>query len=141
MRIYIEVSAKKYESLKRPASAALSAALSFLKKKNSAVEVYLLTNKEMSRLNKRLRGRTGATNVISLQGKNSPRPDLKGVFLGEVFISPAYIKSRGESLFRILIHGLLHTLGYTHGHLRDRIKMEALENRIEAHLRTKKIYL
>lgn len=134
-------SRSKYRSLEPHLRAALSAALSFLKEKPKEIDVYLIEDKEMQKLNRQFRGKNKPTNVLSFESSEGAfRPDLKGGFLGEVILAPDYIKTKKESLSRLLIHGVLHLLGYSHKSLRDRIKMEALENRIEAHLKGTKKY-
>jgi Predicted metal-dependent hydrolase len=75
-------------------------------------------------------------NVLAFPAiKGFPRPDLPKPFLGEVYVNPDYIKAHGESLEYMVIHGILHLLGYVHERTRDRIRMERTEERILKFLR------
>lgn len=93
--------------------------------KGKYVEVYLVGNKFMEK------------NVLSFEApKKFPRPDVKGYeSLGEVYLNPDYIRKNGEDLAFMLVHGLLHLLGYDHKKERDRIKMEAKEKELMEKLR------
>lgn len=67
-------------------------------------------------------------NVLSfIAPKGFPRPDRRGVFLGELYLNPDYIRRRGENFDHLLIHGFLHLLGYDHRQERDRMRMEKKE--------------
>jgi rRNA maturation RNase YbeY len=67
-------------------------------------------------------------NVLSyVAPKEMPRPDIKGKFLGEIHLNPLRIQKNKESLPRMLVHGLLHLVGYNHKKKSDRIKMEKKE--------------
>jgi probable rRNA maturation factor len=48
--------------------------------------------------------------------------------LGEIYISPDFIKKHQQSLAHMVVHGILHLLGYDHETEKDRLKMEAVEN-------------
>ncbi len=148
MRIIIEGTRAKYKSLEPKVRATLSAAFVFLKKK-ATLDVYLVSNGEIQSLNRRYRGKNKATNILSFEWGKFPflvgdadlpagrqaRQDVKKENLGEIFLAPDYVRSHKESISRLLVHGLLHLFGYTHSRIRDRIMMEALEDRIEAHLK------
>lgn len=112
--------------------AALSS-LKNLKKGHFLVNIFLISNPEMSRLNKLFRGRTGPTNILSFnEPVNFPHPELsKGSkLLGEICLAPSYIKARDEDIVRLTIHGVLHLAGYTHSQEHGRIKMEKKEKEI-----------
>ncbi len=72
---------------------------------------------------------TMKTNVHSYEARSGvPRPDIyPAINLGEVYLNPKQIKERGEDFSFMLIHGLLHLLGYDHLKDDDRIKMERQE--------------
>ncbi len=103
-----------------------------------AIEVYLISDREMKGLNFKSRRMNKPTNILSFNaGRGSVRPDLKKNtrFLGEIFLAPDHIRSRGESLNFLFIHGFLHLLGYTHDRKRDTIKMEKLEGKLSQKLK------
>ncbi|MFZ5364858.1 MAG: rRNA maturation RNase YbeY [Patescibacteria group bacterium] len=94
------------------------------------VSVALVNNREIQKLNKRYRGKNKPTDVLSFALET---PDL-----GEIVISlPEAVKSAsrlGHSWHRemqfLLVHGLLHLLGYDHETARDRRRMEAVQDKI-----------
>ena len=75
----------------------------------------------MRRLNRRVTGRRGLTDVLAF---GLPQPD--GRMLGDVYVCPAaaerYVEKKGreergavgEELIRLAVHGTLHVLGYDH---------------------------
>lgn len=101
--------------------------LDILGEKKAILEVYAVDDKYMESLNKRFRGKYSSTNVLSFPyPKDFPRIGLNK-YLGEIYLSPSYIKRHGESLEYMLLHGILHLLGFNHEAKGDRIKMESLE--------------
>ncbi|MEK7651410.1 MAG: rRNA maturation RNase YbeY [Patescibacteria group bacterium] len=102
-------------------------------KKNLSLEVFLVSDSEMKKINRKFKGKNRPTNVLSFEAeKGSLRPDLGSGrrFLGEIFLAPDYIRARGENIGFLFIHGFLHLLGYTHKGKRDRIRMEILEEEL-----------
>ncbi|HTX86728.1 MAG TPA: rRNA maturation RNase YbeY [Candidatus Nanoarchaeia archaeon] len=92
-----------------------------LKKKD--VSIALIVDVRMRQLNFRYRKKNCPTDVLSFAGE--------GNFLGEIIIDPAQIKRqarengngfRNELIF-ILVHGLLHLVGYDDRTEKDRLKM------------------
>lgn len=83
-----------------------------LKLKNKYVEVYLVKDN---------------FNVHSFPAvKNFPRPDIEPYKnLGEIYINP----ERGDVVF-LVVHGLLHLIGYDHKKKNDRLKMEKKEQEL-----------
>jgi len=111
----------------------LERALFFMKKNNCSVDFSLVTAPTMRRLNREFRGKDVPTNVLSFEWREGfPHPDEKrGVrYLGEMVIAPTVARRRGDHFPLLVVHGLLHLLGYTHKRVRDRIKMERTEERL-----------
>lgn len=105
--------------------------LARLKIKDSYADVFLVSNAEIKKLNKKFRGKNKPTNVLSFPfAKNFPEPTKGKKFLGEIYLSPKYIKDHGENIEFMLVHGLLHLLGFNHIKKSDRIKMERQEKRL-----------
>ena len=116
---------KRLENLAREA-------LVFLGHKDSFVEVNLVSSSLMRSLNLKFRGKDSTTNILSFgvpQEFPKPHKTLPN-FLGEVYLDQAYIKSRDENIDYLLIHGLLHLLGFGHERYDDRIKMTKLESKM-----------
>ncbi len=107
---------------------ALLKALDFLGKEG-LVEVSLVTDSEMARINKETRGKEGPTAVLSFEEPEEiPQPEVPQ--LGEIYLAPGVIEGRGMDPVKVAIHGLLHLLGYTHERESDTMRMENLEKRI-----------
>jgi len=76
----------------------------------------------MRALNKQYRGKNGTTDVLSFPAREGPFADVRPELLGDIVISiplaEKQARSAGHSLNReiemLLIHGLLHLLGYDH---------------------------
>ncbi|OGZ53582.1 MAG: hypothetical protein A3B25_00570 [Candidatus Ryanbacteria bacterium RIFCSPLOWO2_01_FULL_48_26] len=109
-------------------------ALSFLSFDNSTVEIFLLSGKEMLKLEKRvgLRKAAGHTpNVLSFtEPIGFPRPETKKRILGEVYVNKDLAKHGFGELAYLLVHGILHLIGYSHTKKNDILQMEALEKKI-----------
>lgn len=113
--------------------------LEFLNQKDVVVEINLVKSSVMKSLNHRFMGKNTATNVLSFTSPpDFPHPHKKlPRFLGEVYLAPAYIRRREENIDYLLMHGLLHLLGFDHKRYDDRIKMKRLEKRLLRWQKTK----
>ena len=113
------------------------------------VAVRLIGDAEMARLNETYRKRRGPTDVLSFPGTaNCAKPGtLKqqarkagGGFLGDIAIAPKVARRNAKSLGRqlpeelkvLILHGVLHLLGYDHE--TDRGEMERTEVRLRRKL-------
>lgn len=110
-----------------------------------SVFVRFVADKEMARLNRTFRDKRQTTDVLSFPTETRSRPvslrrrarALRGSFLGDIAISPAVARRNAKRLGRtmseeictLMLHGVLHLLGYDHE--TDRGEME----RVEATLR------
>ncbi len=97
----------------------------------AGVTVCLVSDEEMERMNEQFRKKKGPTDVLSFPAVKRRRPlrprrrsrRIKGgEFLGDIAISPAtarrYAKKNGRTLASelqvLILHGILHLLGYDH---------------------------
>ena len=120
--ILLDKEAKKYEKEIKQKAKKLAKFLI----KNKEAEIYLINGRRMRWLNKRFRGKNKSTNVLSFQ-----KPKIfPGNKLGEVYLDPIYIEKHKEDLDLMLVHGVLHILGYDHEKKDDRIKMEKREAKL-----------
>jgi len=111
--------------------------------------VCLLTDREMKRLNTTYRKKRKTTDVLSFPSEDRPKPKglkgaaraLRGEFLGDIAISPAvarrnakrFGRSMAEEIRILLLHGILHLMGYDHES--DRGEMEREEAKLRRRLR------
>ena len=102
----------------------------------SDFEVYLLGDRFWKRhreeFKRTKRGRHMARdgfNVLSYPHSLFPGPYRKKM-LGIVYLDLDYIERRGEDAVFMLLHGILHLLGYGHVRKNDRIRMERQERRL-----------
>jgi len=106
----------------------------------SDVTVCLVSDKAITGLNREFRKKMGPTDVLSFPGgersKASAGRKREAVYLGDIAIAPAtarrYARKHGRPLameLRVLIlHGLLHLLGYDHE--TDHGEMDRIEQRL-----------
>jgi probable rRNA maturation factor len=106
--------------------------------------VLLVDDREITRLNRQYFRRNRPTNVISFPMLEETPLSLRARVLGDVVISSETAereaaevgkKTEDEVLF-LLIHGILHLVGYDHERVRkDRVEMEAKEQELFALLK------
>ncbi len=112
-----------------------------VKQSRAELSIALVGDREMLPLNRKYRNKRKTTDVLSFLVEDQPLPGAK--MLGDVVISVEQArrqaKERGKSLksemVTLLIHGILHLLGYDHekSPCQARI-MFAYERKLYAHL-------
>jgi probable rRNA maturation factor len=118
-----------------------AAALRSLDQPPTTLSVVLVGRQEMHVLNSRFRKKDYATDVLSFSYENTVMED--GPFLGEIVLAPEIAAQQAENyhttlereLRKLLLHGILHLLGYDHES--DRGQM----NRIQTKLIRRKFFL
>lgn len=76
------------------------------------------------------KGGSRVADVLSFaEPRGFPHPESKKRFLGEIYLNESLKSDPGRLKF-LLIHGLLHLVGFTHDKNRDTIKMQSLEKRL-----------
>ena len=107
------------------------------------VTVRIVGREEGSRLNERFRGRPGPTNVLSFPFAPPPgAPSAADRELGDVVLCAPVVnreardqgKPRGDHWAHLVVHGVLHLLGYDHDTPGAAERMEGLERRLLAGL-------
>jgi probable rRNA maturation factor len=107
----------------------------------SEVELSLVLtgDAEQRRLNQRFRGRDGPTNVLSFPTTDAAAPPPGApLLLGDVVLACETVareaaeqqKPFSDHLRHLVVHGVLHLLGYDHGEAAAARRMEALETAI-----------
>jgi probable rRNA maturation factor len=115
----------------------------------AGLTVRLVSDAEISRMNETFRKKKGPTDVLSFPMMARRRPVRlrrgsrtvgAGEYLGDIAISPAtakrYAKKNGRKLSSelqvLILHGVLHLLGYDHE--TDRGKMDRIEQKLRKRL-------
>lgn len=105
------------------------------------LSILFTDDKGIAELNKRYLGKKGPTNVLAFPMSAGPEPDYDSTMLGDVVISvdTAILESErlGDPLAytidRLLVHGILHLLGFDHTKsAKEAARMEKEENRLMA---------
>lgn len=113
--------------------------------------VSLVTNAQIARWNRRYRGKTGPTDVLSFPTKSAREPRRKnsrsngdqpvdGNYLGDIAIAPAVARRNARRFGRtfeqemhiLVLHGMLHLMGYDHE--TDRGQMDRREQKMRREL-------
>ena len=106
-------------------------------RKKSGLSIALVGPKKMRELNKKYRKKDKVANVLSFpNGKESTLSGVEGFGLGEVVLCPQEVKKDArkygmifeKALAWMLVHGILHLLGYDHAKERDAKHMEQKEH-------------
>ncbi len=116
---------------------AVEKTLSGLKYKNGEVSVHLVGETEMQTLNRVHRGFDRPTDVLSFSALEGERVGPDNPDIGDIFLCIPYIRAQAkrvgvqyrEECIRMLIHGVLHALGYDHGNKRDAAEMFGLQEK------------
>lgn len=90
--------------------------------RDSVLSVLLVGDRAMRTLNRRYRGKDRTTDVLSFSFREGPGADVQRSLLGDIVIcvptARRQARDAGHSLQgeidRLLIHGLLHLVGYDH---------------------------
>ena len=93
--------------------------------------VTFVSNQKIRVLNKKYRHKDKPTDILSFRTGEEYEA-------GDIFLAPEYIRKQLEKSkrpaeqwhTRLLIHGLLHLLGFTHGRRADFAKMNRIEEKI-----------
>jgi len=89
---------------------------------DTELSILITGDDEIKALNERYRGKKEPTNVLAFPMWKGPGPDPDTGLLGDVVISADRAREESrcigepvqDTFYRLLIHGLLHLLGYDH---------------------------
>lgn len=104
--------------------------LLLLRRPDAAANIYIIPDSLMRKLNFKYRRKDKPTTVLSFSDPKIPHPETKMKFLGDIYLAPRYIKKSGGDIKELLIHGLLHLVGYDHEKKDDKIRMEKKEQEL-----------
>lgn len=105
-------------------------------KKNYQVNIFFVNSAKMSQLNKKFFRRSYATDVISLPLEKESL--IREVLLGDIFIcgdtamrqAQEYGHSYKNEITLLIVHGMLHLLGYDDIKPEDKKKMQREEQKV-----------
>ena len=108
---------------------------------NISVNLILTDNEYIKKINSEFRGKDKPTDVISFAYRDDPFPVIDNLMeeLGDIYISlekaaeqaVEYEVTVADELKRLIIHGVLHLLGYDHELSdEDEKKMNSIEEKI-----------
>jgi probable rRNA maturation factor len=119
-----------------------------LRLRGESVAIRMVSDAEMARLNETYRKKKGTTDVLSFPAEERRRPGnlrrqlkkVRDAELGDIAISPVvakrnaklYGRTLNEEIQILILHGVLHLLGYDHE--TDRGEMERVEMRLRRRL-------
>jgi rRNA maturation RNase YbeY len=110
---------------------------------DAELSIALVDDAAGAKLNRRWRGKPGATDVLSFSLLEGPHARHRGALLGDVVIAVGVARrqarAHGHALadecLRLLIHGVLHLLGYDHARPAEARRMRAKERALWKELR------
>jgi len=134
-----------YRIPKRRTIEVLSLATTYLAIKNPDISVVFISSRHMQKLNQLYRQQARPTDVLSFSYDYQPGKLLDG----EIFIcynltiqqAQHYHHSPQQELVKLLVHSLLHLIGYDHHSEQQASMMEKLENKIIIYLSKKTSYV
>ena len=94
----------------------------------ATMDIILLDNESIAALKARFIKKRTEPNVLSFpEPAHFPHPETKKRYLGEIYLNRDILKKSPERANALLLHGVLHLLGYDHIKKDDAKEMEALE--------------
>lgn len=106
-----------------------------------SIAMLLADDARIAGLNAAFRNKPGPTNILSFPGGEEPESgDFGPLHLGDLALARETVfreceeqgKSGADHVLHLVVHGVLHLLGYDHADERSALEMEALERRILA---------
>jgi probable rRNA maturation factor len=109
---------------------------------DAELSLALVSDEQIAALNQRHRAKTGPTDVLAFSLREGRHRAHAGALLGDVVIAPGVASrqaraighSLDEELLRLLIHGLLHLLGFDHVESGEARRMRARERALRSAL-------
>jgi probable rRNA maturation factor len=97
--------------------------------RGKSVGIVLSGNALLKKLNRKFRGKDKPTDVLSFSFNDQD-------FLGEIYLSIPRARAQAreyrvlfrDEIWRLIVHGLFHLLGYTHYRRKNRLEMEKKES-------------
>lgn len=97
----------------------------------ATLDIFLLPDRDIAALKRRFFKKRTEPNVLSFpEPLHFPHPETKKRYLGEIYLNRDILRREPERATPLLLHGILHLLGYDHIKRTDAAKMESLEENI-----------
>jgi probable rRNA maturation factor len=128
--VSIQLRDAKWKALLTPYCKTVEAACNAASNKKREVTVVLANDAFVKKLNHAFRGKNKPTNVLSFPGEENHLGDI--VLARETIVREAKAQKKAprDHATHLIIHGMLHLLGYDHEREKDAAAMEALEIKI-----------
>jgi len=108
--------------------------LQILHQRNAGVDIFLLPNADIKKLKARFFKKQTEPNVLAFREPIAfPHPERsrsRKQYLGEIYLNADILKKSPERTAPLLLHGILHLLGYDHKKKADAATMEVLEETV-----------
>jgi probable rRNA maturation factor len=139
MEVLIDNRQKKYEISLKQIQQKAKAILNALDCPDAELSILIVDDPQIAVLNKQYLNRNGPTNVIAFPMRTGPFTNITPQLLGDVLISVETALREGkrvgismeERFTQLLVHGILHLLGYDHETSdQDAIEMEKKSDEI-----------
>lgn len=99
--------------------------------RNALVDIFLLPDRDMAGLKRRFFKKYSEPNVLSFpEPLHFPHPETARRYLGEIYLNRDILRRSPERTASLLLHGILHLLGYDHKKKNDAAMMEKMEKKI-----------
>ena len=110
--------------------------------RGATLDIFLLPHEEIKALKARFIKKKTEPNVLAFpepeefphpergHGTSDKRHGMRKQYLGEVYLNADILEKNPERAAPLLLHGILHLLGYDHIKKSDAPKMEAMERNI-----------
>lgn len=116
--------------LKRKAQALLEA----LRRPKAVLSLWLTGDRQMARLNEQWMQRAGPTDVLSFSQAGGPSDLLGDLVISVERAARSSPRQPEGEIVHLLIHGILHLVGYDHVNLKLRRRMERESDRLSRFL-------
>jgi len=113
-------------------TAAVAKLMKRLKVRHATLDVFLLPHAEIKTLKAHFIKKQTEPNVLAFpEPIHFPHPELRSrkKYLGEIYLNKDIIKKTPARAEALLLHGMLHLLGYDHKKKADAEVMEQLEGK------------
>jgi probable rRNA maturation factor len=114
--------------------------LPLLKERNATLDIFLLSNADIAALKARFIKKKTEPNVLAFpEPRRFPHPETHKKYLGEIYLNRDILKKSPERMAPLLVHGILHLLGYDHVKNADFAAMEAAEKNVLAKIKNRPV--